>query len=245
VAACLRDHRDPVLHKDLGGDPLRDVVLAEAIVRQNPKALALLDQEYRNLALGLAASLGQAQEGEDRWHDCLLLLMGDKEHPGKLASFRGHCGLKFWLGTVLKREFFHTKAGPQGSSEPGTEEESFESFEESLISQDCLILFQTLIRQGMARLSPREQYILKLMFAEGLTGRRTGATVGIHPGNVARIKDKALEALRRILDGEDAPEERQRQEQQECLRQLLAGEDRLTFGHALMEALRSIAEEGQ
>jgi RNA polymerase sigma factor (sigma-70 family) len=58
------------------------------------------------------------------------------------------------------------------------------------------------LREALVQLSRREQEIIRLRFAAGLTNRAIGEMMGLRAGNVAVILFRALRKLRGIL-GED------------------------------------------
>jgi hypothetical protein len=105
VAERLCQGRGAVGGGNLGGNPLADVVLAEAVQKRDEVARANFHAIFRDFALAQAASVARHLRDDDHWwNDLVGKLAGDVHPPGKLASYSGKCGLQNWLGTVVRRE---------------------------------------------------------------------------------------------------------------------------------------------
>jgi RNA polymerase sigma factor (sigma-70 family) len=189
-----------------------------------------------------AASLGCSQDWEDLWHDCLIELVGD-HGPGKLTSFQGHAGLQSWLGTVLRR--FIWKRQREGRKTLSQPVEETGPPEEEVISQECLRLFRIWIDQALSDLSPRDRLLLFLRHVKALKGKEIAGIIGIHPGRISEGLKGARIHFRDLLERGTSSEARKQQEQQECLRHLLGGAHRFSFGQLLIEALRQFDPEGE
>jgi RNA polymerase sigma factor (sigma-70 family) len=241
VAEQARAGQSPQGDGRLGGDVLRDVVLATAVLHGETEALLCFEREYREHCLRAAGRVrGRAVE-EEWWEDLLDRLGGYSRPPGKLASFQGRCGLGPWLGTVGRRFALDRAAsgkGPRAAQElPREVAASAAPAELLLVSAECLELLQGALRSALARLKAADRLLLHLSFAEGLEGKEVAAVLGIHPGNVSRRREAALGELRdRLSGGAEGPKDREREH--DCLRHLLGGGGRLRFGEVLLEALR-------
>lgn len=222
----------------LGGDVLRDVVLAEAVIQKNESALQHLEREYKDYCLRQGKSLASFPNAEDWWYLLLDKLAGFTQAPGKLASFSGRCGLQNWLGTVvrnwmrdrLKKDRLQTT----GSGKDLAELAITEHPEQFLISEECRHLWVELLQRTLASLEARDRLLLRLRFAQGLTGKETAAILGIHPGNVSRREQRVLEHLRQRLQSAEVLD---RSDYRECLQHLLTGKEGIGFAQALVEAL--------
>jgi RNA polymerase sigma factor (sigma-70 family) len=233
----------------LGGDVLRDVVLAEAMLRHDNAALDCFEREYRSYAIRIAGTVRPDLAAcPDWWNELLDRLAGVSEPPGKLERFLGRAGLQNWLGTVVRRflwdrsrrdpaegeraEPVEELPAPAGRGQPA----------ETLISDECLELFQGLLHGAFGRMQPRERLLLFLHYAEGLSGKEVAAILRIHPGNVSRSKERALEQLRTELLPEEAALAGRAGTYEECLQHLLGGSARRSFAGVLTEALRQATE---
>jgi RNA polymerase sigma-70 factor (ECF subfamily) len=63
---------------------------------------------------------------------------------------------------------------------------------------------QELVRRQFARLSPAEQELLELRVVAGLSADEVAAVLGKRPGAVRTAQSRALEHLRRLMEGDDA-----------------------------------------
>lgn len=81
-------------------------------------------------------------------------------------------------------------AGTEPSEVPG----------DGLLLQDD----RELVRRQFARLSPAEQELLELRVVAGLSADEVAAVLGKRPGAVRTAQSRALEHLRRLVEGDDA-----------------------------------------
>jgi len=104
VASRIRQGRGFLRGGDLGGDPLRDVVLAQAALTGQDRALAHLHENFRAFAVGMAIKTNAkiAQHPDDWWNEFIEELAGFTDRAAKLDRFHGKCGLRSWLGTVVR-----------------------------------------------------------------------------------------------------------------------------------------------
>jgi RNA polymerase sigma-70 factor, ECF subfamily len=63
---------------------------------------------------------------------------------------------------------------------------------------------RALVRRQFARLSPAEQELLELRVVAGLSADEVAAVLGKRPGAVRTAQSRALEHLRRLVEGDDA-----------------------------------------
>jgi RNA polymerase sigma factor (sigma-70 family) len=249
VAEGLRAGRDVLTGGQLGGDVLRDVVLAEAVLRKEEKATQCFHDEYHDFAVRQAGSVQRAFAIDlDWWGDLMNRLAGytnPPEKPGKLATFRGKCGLRNWLATVVKNHV-------RGLRPPaGTDAEQLDRLacrsqpEEALISAECLQLLRSLLQHALDRLDARDRLLLLLLFSDNRKGTEAAAILGIAPGNISRRKEKALDILRKQLERGTSDDPKQGRQWRDCLGHLLAGAERLTFGQALVAALEETRTGGR
>lgn len=243
VARQIRAGRGWLRGGRLGGDPLRDVVLAVAMPRKDERAVECFQAEYFDFLRRLAGRRRQCfyQEPDPWWNDFLDFLAGYTTSAPKLDRFQGRCALRNWLGTVLWNFLGRWDGAPA---------EGMQTIEDGRVGhqpeprvddlEPCLELFAGLVRQALDELPKQDRLVLCLLYVEGLQLKEVARIVGKHPGNAGKQRDKALARLReRLL--ELAAERSQEQIYGECLEALdIAPRD---FGDAVYEALRESHEE--
>ncbi|MBN2293281.1 MAG: hypothetical protein JXM70_12695 [Pirellulales bacterium] len=103
VAEHLQEGRGYRRGGQLGGDPMRDVVLAEAMTARDGRAPTVFEADYYGFSCGLAGRLNRrlVDNPDEWWNEFLDHLAGYSKQPGRLEKFAGRCGLQNWLGTVL------------------------------------------------------------------------------------------------------------------------------------------------
>ncbi len=179
----------------LGGDPLRDVVLAVAMVRKDQRAPRVFEEDYRAFACGLAAKMHKrlAADPDSWWNDLLDHLASYSGRPARLDRFCGRCALRNWLGTVvwnfLRRWRLASGESPEMDAIPGPSPSPNESLDH----------FAEIVRLAVATLSPRQRLMLALIYADGLKQNEAAALLGVHPGQVTRGLEKALPRLEQSI----------------------------------------------
>lgn len=186
----------------LGGDPLRDVVLAEAVQNREPSARTIFEQQYKGSILDSATRVdGRINDyWDDWWHDFSVWLFGDADPPGKLLRFGGKCGLSNWLDTVARRYVFaelkkRRRTVPLDScAEPAV-------FADQVAEDDFLAKLRADIQQALDQLPARQRCVLVMVYFEDRPQIDVARVLGVHKGQVTRIKQKALGKMRSFLSG--------------------------------------------
>jgi len=254
VAANIQAGRGYTGKRNLGGDPLRDVVLAEAVCRGDEAATEAFADEYRGLAIGVARKFSPKAIGDahEWWHDLFTthLAAFDRSWGGALAKFHGRCGLSQWLPMVVRMYIREAKrrrsrrrehpdwggdeeAGPQepeADPGPGAEE------------ADCLGLFQRLSSAALNALKPREQTVLRHVFYGGRVQREIAKGIGVAEGRLSHIKSTALQHLL-VAMHESAAEAERWPGFKDCLMLMLQRPNAAYLGDVLMRALKGLGEE--
>jgi RNA polymerase sigma factor (sigma-70 family) len=237
-------------------------VLAEAMSQKEEMACRQFEADYFEFACRQAGKISPRFAFDtDWWNDLVADLGGYLQPPGKLANFAGRCGLRNWLGTVVKnyvrrrheangilgrsRPFVTNvpRARPQVFDPDGARDVNgmdFELPESSIVSDECLRLFRQLIQQAVESLDESARVLLLMLFVEGMSGKEVAAILGIHPGNVARRKEDALQALQRSMRRLGQLND----SYQECLDHFVEGSKRKDLADALVEALQSASIQG-
>jgi RNA polymerase sigma factor (sigma-70 family) len=172
----------------LGGDPLRDVVLAVAMVRKDERATHVFQEDYYCLACALATKIHRrlAADPGPWWSELLDHLAGYTRPNAKLDKFYGQCGLRNWLGRVfwnfLRRWRFDGGEGPELEDPPAEPEPPHES----------LAIFAKVVGEAVAELSDDERLQLSLMYVDGVSNKQAAAILNIDEGTASRRHPKAL-----------------------------------------------------
>ncbi len=250
VAEQIRQGRGFKKNGQLGGDPMRDVVLAQAVQLKDERALAVFAQEYQPFIVAQARRFEpMGQDATPSWNDLLIELGGYLRPPGKLERFTGACALRHWLRTVAQRWFLTQRSKEKRTTSldemlmPPADTATAQQ-EISLITPECLQLFRNRVSATLLELSDRDRLLLLLRFVDGMQGKDIAGVVGVAPGNVSRALDKALLALREALESPARELKGGQQAFQDCLAHLLDPRERRSFGEMLMEALQEAKVAG-
>jgi RNA polymerase sigma factor (sigma-70 family) len=179
----------------LGGDPLRDMVLAVAMVGKDQRTPRVFEEDYHAFACGLAAKIHRqlAVDPDCWWNDLLDHLAGYSGGAARLDRFSGRCALRNWLGTVvwnfLRRWRLASGESPEIDDIPGP----------SPLPNESLDHFAEIVRLAVATLSPRERLMLALVYVDGLKKNEAAAMLGLHPAQVTRSLEKALPRLENAI----------------------------------------------
>jgi len=256
VAASIQAGRGYMGKCKLGGDPLRDVVLGEALCQRDEVATQEFSDEYRGLAIGVARKFrpNAVADPEEWWHDFLTchLAAFDRESDGALATFQGRCALSLWLPLVVRRYILedarrqkrcrevpdpgggnNDEGGPRkraAEPEPGAEE------------ADCLRLFGRVTSAALDALKPRQQTVLRYVFCDGQVQKEVAKAIGVVEGRLSHIKSEGLQQLLEAMH-EKAAEAEQWPGFKDCLVLMLQERNVNYFGDVLMQALKGLGEE--
>jgi RNA polymerase sigma factor (sigma-70 family) len=230
----------------LGGNVIRDIVLAQAMLVHDNTAITRFEADYKEPILRQVVAVRRfARDDIDWWNELLAELVGAsrKDRPGRLTRYNGRSGLIPWVVTVAVRflsdrrsdrayagiteETVTTTSGPA----PGLE----------VLSAECLDLLAGRLRAALAGLDAKQRLVLKMAYIDRMSGQDIAGVFRIHPGNVTRLRQDALRALQTTLAGRVGDAEAI----SDCLRDLYAGGQRRDLADALFEVLRTAASEGQ
>ncbi len=222
--------------KSLGGDPLRDVVLAVAMTDKENRAAQQFEADYFEYAKNLSGKVNPRfrDDADDWWNEFLDYLAGYTKPPGKLHRYVGKCALRNWLGTVLWN-FLRRRPLPAGANMEEPIPTNPEQTVEEIAQSECVELFGEIIEAALAELDPQERLLLALLYIDGLKGKEAAAILGVHPGQITRKREAALTRLRELTAQHATAMERS-DSFQDCL-ELLPG-SQADFATALIEALK-------
>lgn len=226
----------------LGGNPLRDVVLAVAMTRRDENAPRVFHSDYFDFSRRLAAKLDRHfyANPDEWWTDLLDVLAGYTNPPGKLEKFGGESALQNWLGTVLWNFLRCRVRKPTNTVDIEDVSQPHSRPNDDLVVDESLRWFVELTRESFNALSSDDRLIISLVFLDGLKQNEASPILGVHPGNVSKKLKKAIE---RFQDHhEKIASKFLRHESYEGILQQL-GEDPRAFAIALRNALEEKRED--
>jgi RNA polymerase sigma factor (sigma-70 family) len=228
----------------LGGNVIRDVVLAHAMLLHDNPAIARFESAYKDPIVRQVVAVRRfARDDMDWWNELLAELVGAsrKDRPGRLTRFNGRSGLVPWVVTVAVRFLCDRKAERVF---PGIAEDTVAAATKpglEVLSAECLDLLARRVRVALEALDAKQRLVLKMAYIDRMSGQDIAGVFRIHPGNVTRLRQDALRALQTTLAGRAGDAEAI----SDCLRDLFAGGQRQDLADALFEVLRTAANEGQ
>ena len=244
VAQRIRTGQGYRRGQQLGGDSLRDVVLAEAVLARDPAATACFEEEYKSFCIkqGRKVNPQVDQDPDDFWCGLLDRLAGYSSPPGKLAQFVGRCGLRNWLGRTANN--FACDYPPQLTSSGSEVEDVIGPTppDESPETDECLKLLAQFVRQALDDLPSEDRLVLYLVHVDQLPGKEVAKVFGIAAGNVSRRKEKATDRLRVAMEGHATASERQCG-YRDCLELLTQHRNWQRFGELLASELTRAGQE--
>lgn len=184
----------------LGGNPLRDCVLASAMLCKTQGAVEYFQKQYYGYLQGIAFQV-HAHFGNDPdewWNEFLDFLAGYTHEKGKLATYQGKCALQYWLRVVL---WNYLRRRPiYGSAYEFPEEiPMVGSNEEELSLQESVALFTKLIREALEALPEKYRLLLSMIYIDSLLKKDIAAVFQVHPGQITRWEEKGLRILRKEI----------------------------------------------
>ena len=245
VARQIQRHEGFLGSRQLGGDPLRDVVLAEAVQQRGPTAMRTFEQEYKDfcIAQGVVVNRRVLEDRDDWWYCLLDHLAGYSRPPGKLAGFSGKCGLKFWLATVARNFAHQYPPLPKDTHEDALDCDCANGQATNVAEEDeCLDLLGGFVRTGLADLPADDQAVLYLLHVEQLPGKDAARVLGIDAGTVTRRKQKASTRLQTLML-ERAEQLTQRQAYEDCLEVISQRRNWRHFTDIFCETLQQLGSE--
>lgn len=207
VAEMLQRGIRPTTLGTMGGNPLRDVVLAEAALARSEAAVQLLYHEYHGIYSHEVRKAIRQEPDEDQWQDLVTtLVIGSAAdvragHSGRLAAYKGHSSLKCWLRPVsrhyvldsLRRRQTRMLAEQRFAAERGSPIEKAQD-ELSELREALDTLAQGAAR-ALAGIPERERWVLVLHFKEGWTNNAIAHAIAKSPGQTSRIREQAARSF--------------------------------------------------
>lgn len=207
VAAALKAQRTPD-GRTLSGDPLADVVLAEAVTLGDQRAWAIFEERFRSFCRAQAIRfIADVERADPDWwsdlmtHLCISVPAGATAGPfesrGALARFEGQSVLEPWLKSVA-RNFFCDRMRQAASGPKSVEPQKLEGLSRSAVPAppaDVAELEQLIrerVRAAIAELTPTEELLVRSGPGRTTTNRQAAAMLGLSEGQTSRRRQEAL-----------------------------------------------------
>lgn len=180
-----------------------DAELVAGCLQGDASAWELLLHRYANLVSSIALRSGLSRD--DAADVFQLVSMSLLDH---IQDLRDAGRLGAWIATTARRHALRIKEREKRQRSSISSEELPQGVEHSSASMDsiddALIAWrdQQLVQEAMARLSPRCQRLLELLFAEGesVSYADIAERLQMPVGSIGPTRARCLERLRRILE---------------------------------------------
>ncbi len=224
--------------RSLGGDPLRDVLLADAVCRRDERATELFISEFQPDLMRLAARIVPSlRHDESWWNDFVDHLAGYTRGPGKLTKFHGRCALRNFLPTVARNFLIGRLREPQPHSiEVPAAAVDGRAPSDHTEHVECHKLLVNCLREGLGALEDGDRLVLQLRHEQGLSGKEAAAMLHINPGTFSRRVEGAIERLHQLVMNSQSA---LRSEIEACIAALLGGSGVRTLADELVAALQA------
>ena len=192
------DEPHPTDPRRLGGPDAtwKDDRLVKACLNGDERAWSALIAKYKNLIFSIPLKYGA---GPDDAADIFQAVC--MEVFTELPRLRDAGAFRSWLITVTAHQAFHWKRKTRRRGE-----EALSSEEDTLASEPAPDLIQQLeqeqvLRDAIARLSPRCQQLIKLLFYSQpqMPYRDVAKTLGVATGSIGFIRGRCLTRLLKTL----------------------------------------------
>lgn len=174
-----------------------DSRLIRACLNGNEQAWAALIAKYKNLIYSIPLKYGASpQDAADIFQSVCVELFSE------LPKLRKTQALRSWLMTVTAHQAFRWKRRTQRRAE-----DELTEVEESQMPSDVppdlieTVEREQILREAVARLPPRCQEIIRLLFyeAEPVPYQDLAARLGLARGSIGFIRGRCLKRLERLL----------------------------------------------
>ena len=197
---CLQEGWSPGNEAVLGGNPLRDGVLAVALSVKETKAIAIFENDYYDYLKGVAFRVHPVfgNDPDEWWNEFVDFLAGYSHTNGKLKKYQGKCSLRLWLRVVLWN-FLRRRPIPLAVQEITENVSMMEPNRDDLELNDSVTLFTDLVRASLQVMPDRDRLLLSMIYIDNLLKKDIAAVFRVHPGQVGRWENVVLEKFRTEL----------------------------------------------
>lgn len=196
----LEEGRSPDGGNSLGGNPLRDGVLATAMLTKDGRAVLVFEADYFDYLQRTAWQVHSifGDDPHEWWNEFLDFLAGYSHTNGKLKKYQGKSALRFWLRVVLWN-FLRRRPIPLAVAEIVEDTAMSDAENNDLELNESVTLFTGLVRESLDTLSERERLLLSMIYIDNLLKKDIAAVFQVHPGQIGRWEEAALDKFRREL----------------------------------------------
>jgi hypothetical protein len=194
---CLQEGVSPTNGTALGGDLLRDGMLAVAMLAKEEKAISVFEKDYFDYLKGIAFRVHPifGNNPDEWWNDFLDFLAGYSHTNGKLKKYQGKCALRFWLRVVLWN-FLRRRPLSLAATEMTEDVFTTKPDDDTLEQNESIALFTGLVRDSLQTLSDRDRLLLSMIYIDNLLKKEVAAVFRVHPGQIGRWESIAIEKFR-------------------------------------------------
>lgn len=247
------DPKSPGPMISLAGNPIRDLVLAQAMAWGEDKAWQAFETEHQAAVLEIAR---KRRSNNDYWNDFLAYLGG---YDGKVAvaptrksrldGYTGISGLRKWIAKTYFR-FLNEKL-EQADKNPTSLSEYDEIFHvdfprlSEAEQEEFQRFFTESLRDSLLSLSRKHRHLLLLLYLFDIKSRQAAQVFGVHEGTISRWKTEAIDMIRENLFERFKQRygREYREDSQKILSETRALSAKIVFD-GLLELLRQLHEEG-
>jgi len=201
VADSVREGQGYKDGGQLGGDPLRDVVLAVAMQNEDNRATTCFQKEYRDFSRAIAGKLSsQLYRQVDEWWDELVDHLAGYTKSASLAHYAGKSALRTWLPKVIWNFLRRQRLGAGGEGEIP---EHWVGETELVITDErldeCCQAFVPMVANALGALEKWERLILRLYYVDGWTQQEIARLFNMTSGHMGRLRKTATKKLHENL----------------------------------------------
>jgi RNA polymerase sigma factor (sigma-70 family) len=200
IIESLENERHPSTGTSMGGNPVRDCVLATAMLLKSGTAVIRFETDYSAFLRGVAYKVHRnfGNEPDEWWNEFLDFLAGYSSENGKLNKYEGKSALKFWLRIVLWN-FLKRRPIPSEADEFLNELPDRHSNKQVAEMSEHLMLFANIVRKALQAIPEKEKLLLAMLYIDNMKKNAAAAVFNVHPGQIGRWEENAIEHFRQEL----------------------------------------------
>ncbi|MCA9065532.1 MAG: sigma-70 family RNA polymerase sigma factor [Planctomycetaceae bacterium] len=239
VVESLSQHCDLRTGRNLGGNPLRDLILLIAVKHRDADATERFFADYSQFAREITMKCrGRVSVDTDVTPEGVPVILQKLcsdflLHNSELDSYNGASGLVKFLNAPLRRRLYERdRLAPKRyvrQSDEQLSEISRDVADEG--RADCDQLVASAMQRGLSRLSQDQRHLLRQRHFEQRQNQDLARERGISAGQMSRRHDGILESLRIALNAES-------ETVKDCIRLVLGA----GFGMGLGDAISDLLE---
>ncbi|GHT43949.1 hypothetical protein FACS189454_00130 [Planctomycetales bacterium] len=200
IIESLKNERHPSTGASMGGNPVRDCVLATAMLLKSGTAVVRFETDYSSFLKGVAYKVHRnfGNEPDEWWNEFLDFLAGYSSENGKLSKYEGKSALKFWLRIVLWN-FLKRRPIPNEADEFLEELPDGHSNVQVAEMNENLTLFADIVSKALQAIPEKEKLLLAMLYIDNMKKKEAAAVFNVHPGQIGRWEETAMAHFRSEL----------------------------------------------